>query len=53
MLGLHEVGHIRNTVVLHFTYSDVAWVLVFSETQVQPQVILNPDHLPDYISLLL
>ena len=32
-------------------YADVAWVLVSSGTQVQPQVILNPDYLPDYLSV--
>ena len=31
--------------------SEVAWVLVSSGTQVQPQVILNPDYLPDYLSV--
>ena len=32
-------------------YAEVAWVLVSSQTQVQPQVILNPGHLPDYLSV--
>ena len=32
-------------------YAEVAWVLVSSGTQVQPQVILNPGYLPDYISV--
>ena len=32
-------------------YADVAWVLVSLGTQVQPQVILNPDYLPDYLSV--
>ena len=32
-------------------YADVAWVLVSSGTQVQPQVILNPDYPPDYLSV--
>ena len=32
-------------------YSEVAWVLVSSETQVQPQITLEPDYLPDYISV--
>ena len=31
--------------------SDVAWVLVPSGTQVQPQIILDPDCLPDYLSV--
>ena len=30
--------------------SEIAWVLVSSGTQVQPQIILNPDYLPDYHS---
>ena len=32
-------------------YSEVAWVLVSSETQVQPQIILEPHYLPDYLSV--
>ena len=32
-------------------YAEVAWVLVSSGTQVQSQVILNPDYLPDYLSV--
>ena len=32
-------------------YAEVAWVLVFSGIQVQPQVILDPDYLPDYLSV--
>ena len=32
-------------------YSEVAWVLVSSQTQVQPQIMLEPDHLPDYLSV--
>ena len=32
-------------------YAEIAWVLVFSGTQVQPQVILDPDYLPDYLSV--
>ena len=35
---------------LHLMYAEVAWVLVSSETQVQPQIILDPDYLPDYLS---
>ena len=38
-----------------FHYSDFSahstWVLVSSGTQVQPQVILDPDYLPDYLSV--
>ena len=32
-------------------YAEVAWVLVSLGTQVQPQVILDPDYLPDYLSV--
>ena len=32
-------------------HAEVAWVLVSSETQVQPQVILNPDYLLYYLSV--
>ena len=31
--------------------SEVAWVLVSSGTQVQPQIICDPDYLPDYFSV--
>ena len=36
---------------LHLMYAEVAWVLVPSGTQAQPQVILDPDCLPDYLSV--
>ena len=32
-------------------YAEVAWVLVSSGIQVQPQVILDPDYFPDYLSI--
>ena len=32
-------------------YAEIAWVLVSSGTQVQPQVMLDPDCLPDYLSV--
>ena len=32
-------------------YAEVAWVLVSSGTQVQPQVTLDPGYLPDYLSI--
>ena len=32
-------------------YPEVAWVLVSSGTQVQPQVTIDPDYLPDYLSV--
>ena len=37
---------------LHLMYSEVAWILVSLGTQVQPQIILNPDCLlEDYLSI--
>ena len=55
-------SHVKNTVALtiltslhiqclHMMYTEVGWVLVSSGTQVQPQVILDPDHLPGYLSI--
>ena len=32
-------------------YAEVAWVLVSLGTQVQLQIILDPDYLPDYLSV--
>ena len=32
-------------------YAEVAWVLASSGTQVQPQIVLDPDYLPDYLSV--
>ena len=32
-------------------YAEVAWVLVSSGTQVQAQITLDPDYLPDYFSV--
>ena len=32
-------------------YAEVAWVVVSSRTQVQPQILLDPDYLPDYPSV--
>ena len=29
----------------------IAWVLVSSGTQVQSQIILDPDYLPDYLDV--
>ena len=59
---MQRITNVKNTVVLtilifrhiqclHLMYAEVAWVLVSSGTQVQPQVILNPDYLPDYLSV--
>ena len=31
--------------------SEGAWVLLSSRIQVQPQIILNRDYLPDYLSV--
>ena len=55
-------SHVNNTVVLtiltfqhiqclHLMYVEVAWVLVSSGIQVQPQAIPDPDCLPDYLSV--
>ena len=57
---LQEAGHIKNKVVLifqhiqclHLMHSEVAWVLVSSVTQVQPQIILDPDYLPIFLFLM-
>ena len=56
---LQEGGHMQNTVLLisrhiqclHLMNSEVVWVIVYSGTQVQPQIIVNPDYLPDFLSL--
>ena len=53
---VQEAGHINNTVVLLFRhiycldskYFEVAWALVSLETQVQSQIILDPDYFSDY-----
>ena len=50
---LKEAGHKKHTEVLifkhiqclHLMYSEVAWVLVSSGPQFQPQLILVPDYL--------
>ena len=36
---------------LQLMYFEVAWVLASSVTKVQPQIILEPDYLPEYISV--
>ena len=54
-----EASHINNTNVLifqhiqclHLMYAEVAWVLVSSGNQVQPQTIPDPDYLLDYLSV--
>ena len=32
-------------------YDEVAWILVSSRTQVQPQIIFDQNYLPDYLSV--
>ena len=32
-------------------YAEIAWVLVFLGTKVETQVMLDPDYLPDYLSV--
>ena len=32
-------------------YSEVAWVLVSLGAQAQPQILLEPHYLPDYLSV--
>ena len=40
------------TVVLIFPHvSEVVWILVSSETQVRPQMTLDRDYLPGYLSI--
>ena len=56
---LQKAGHIKATVVstirniqcLHLMNSKVAWILVSLGTQAQSQTILDPDYLPDYLSV--
>ena len=36
---------------LHLMYAEVAWVLVSLGTQVQQQIIPDPDYFPDYLSV--
>ena len=58
---LQEAVHIKNIYYtgvlifrhiqcLYLMYAEVAWVLVSSGTQVQSQITLDPDYLPDYLS---
>ena len=56
---LQENGHRKSTNLLvfwhiqclHLIYAEVAWVLVSSRTQGQLQTTLDPDYLPDYLSV--
>ena len=41
----------RHIQCLHLMYAEVAWVLVSSGNQVQPQIILDPDYFKDYLSV--
>ena len=36
---------------LHLMYAEVVWALVYPGTQVQAQIILVPNYLPDYLSV--
>ena len=53
-------SRIKNTVVLtilifwhiqclHLMYAEIAWVLVSWRNQVQPELILDQDYLPEYL----
>ena len=42
---------LRHIQCLHLMHASVAWVIVSLGTQVQPQVILDPDYLPVYLSV--
>ena len=55
-------SHVNNTVVLtiltfrhiqclHLMYAEAAWVLVSPGTQFQPQIILDPNYIPGYLSV--
>ena len=56
---LQEAGHIKNANVaifwhiqcLHLMYLEVTCVTVSSGTQVQPQIILDLEYPPDYLSI--
>ena len=37
--------------LLHLIDSEVAWEHVSSETEVKSKIILEPDYLPDYLSV--
>ena len=41
----------RHIQYLHLINTEIAWVLVSSGTQVQSQIILDPDYLLDYLSV--
>ena len=41
----------RRIYTIHLMNSEETWVLVSSGTQVQPQIILDPDYPPDNLSV--
>ena len=41
----------RHIQYLHLMYAEVAWVLISLVTQVQTQIILDSDYLPDHLSI--
>ena len=56
MSVLQGAGHIKNTVALIFWHIQCSFDVFFGSIvstgiQVQPQIILHPDYLPDYISV--
>ena len=48
MSVLQEAGHIKNTVVLTFQHIQCLHLMY---SQVQQQIILDPDYFPDYLSV--
>ena len=42
---------IRHFHCLYLMYFEVVWVLVSSGNQVQQRIILDPDHISDYITI--
>ena len=49
----HKILRFSRTfnVCLHLMYFEAAWGLVSPKAQVFPQIILNPDCLPNYLSV--
>ena len=41
----------RHIQYLHLMYAELVWVLVSLETQVLPQITLDQDYPPDYVSV--
>ena len=46
-----ELLTFRHIQYLHLMYAEIAWGLVSLGVHVQPQVIVDPDYLPDYLSI--